>query len=287
MWFTILALVFVLAIISWCRQRLRATELLKVKEHFDEGNDLVIFVIAHPDDESMFFSPAIRALLQCRIRVQVLCLSKGNFEGLGNIRVIELRESCQTLGLTDKPTVRDVLEDGPFPWDPMIVANEIKLYIEQLNPHSPQKQTHICTFDRHGVSGHPNHISIAKGVQLLLNPTKGHSELLKSDYDTDKVSGKPCNHKNLKIKLIELESSPYKWTGFIAPLLETIRSSIRTRSNLPANSIEIVPTLSFAEYLEFGVGAMIKHQTQMVWFRYLYLAFSSHMHVNRLKIISK
>ena len=36
-----------------------------------------LFVIAHPDDETMFFSPIILALLAESCRVFVLCLSTG------------------------------------------------------------------------------------------------------------------------------------------------------------------------------------------------------------------
>ena len=37
----------------------------------------VLLVIAHPDDESMFFAPTLRNLSDQRINLTVLCLSKG------------------------------------------------------------------------------------------------------------------------------------------------------------------------------------------------------------------
>ena len=65
-----------------------------------------IFVIAHPDDESMFFVPTIRALIDERRRrkhrhghggnensnyvVWIVCLTTGNYDGLGVVRRDEL-----------------------------------------------------------------------------------------------------------------------------------------------------------------------------------------------------
>ena len=41
-----------------------------------DGGD-VLLVIAHPDDESMFFAPTLLSLATARIRTSVLCLSTG------------------------------------------------------------------------------------------------------------------------------------------------------------------------------------------------------------------
>lgn len=62
-----------------------------------------LLVVAHPDDECMFFSPSVLAAADCHI----LCLSKGtclqtigNRDGLGDIRARELRTSAEKLGVT-------------------------------------------------------------------------------------------------------------------------------------------------------------------------------------------
>jgi len=39
----------------------------------------VLLVIAHPDDEVMFFAPSILSLISHRIDLRVLCLSIGEF----------------------------------------------------------------------------------------------------------------------------------------------------------------------------------------------------------------
>lgn len=54
----------------------------------------VLFVVAHPDDESMFFTPMISQITKDpRYSVFLLCLSTGNADGLGNRRLFEVH-SC-------------------------------------------------------------------------------------------------------------------------------------------------------------------------------------------------
>jgi hypothetical protein len=71
----------------------------------------VLILIAHPDDECMFFSPTILALTQdLQKQVFVLSLSNGNFDGLGKIREKELIKSCERLGV---PAGRVEVMDHP------------------------------------------------------------------------------------------------------------------------------------------------------------------------------
>jgi N-acetylglucosaminylphosphatidylinositol deacetylase len=48
-----------------------------------------LIVIAHPDDEAMFFVPTIKYLRKYN-NISLLCLSNGNATGLGRIREKEL-----------------------------------------------------------------------------------------------------------------------------------------------------------------------------------------------------
>lgn len=57
----------------------------------------ICLLIAHPDDEAMFFGPCIRSLAQSGNRMFVLCLTRGDFYGLGRVRVDELKASCSKL----------------------------------------------------------------------------------------------------------------------------------------------------------------------------------------------
>ena len=60
-----------------------------------------LLVIAHPDDECMFFTPTLLGLQRQGVAVHVLCLSTGNFAGLGATRARELRASCTALGVAE------------------------------------------------------------------------------------------------------------------------------------------------------------------------------------------
>jgi len=64
-------------------------------------NTTIHLLIAHPDDEAMFFAPTLLALTSPALNntVSVLCLSNGNAENLGPIREKELVASCEILGV--------------------------------------------------------------------------------------------------------------------------------------------------------------------------------------------
>jgi N-acetylglucosaminylphosphatidylinositol deacetylase len=62
----------------------------------------ILVTVAHPDDECLFFSPAVLALGQRIDRgssISILVLSSGNHYGLGEQRRTELQGSCAQLGV--------------------------------------------------------------------------------------------------------------------------------------------------------------------------------------------
>lgn len=59
----------------------------------------LLLVIAHPDDEAMFFSPLLLSRRASGDDIYVLCLSTGNFEGIGETRCKELYKSCNVYGI--------------------------------------------------------------------------------------------------------------------------------------------------------------------------------------------
>lgn len=78
-------------------------------------NKRIILLIAHPDDESMFFSPTLQALTHPSLQnhLKILCMSTGDADGLGNTRRLELEAAALTLGLRRKEDVF-VLDDERF-----------------------------------------------------------------------------------------------------------------------------------------------------------------------------
>jgi N-acetylglucosaminylphosphatidylinositol deacetylase len=71
-----------------------------------KGINKILLVIAHPDDECMFFSPAIIQLSKTA-KVEVLCMSTGNHLGLGSIREMELQKSCKRLNVSKCYIIND------------------------------------------------------------------------------------------------------------------------------------------------------------------------------------
>jgi LmbE family N-acetylglucosaminyl deacetylase len=67
----------------------------------------VALVVAHPDDEAMFFTPTIASLRAQQCAIFVLCLSTGNFYGLGATRRREMQASCSDVLGVDHCTVLD------------------------------------------------------------------------------------------------------------------------------------------------------------------------------------
>ena len=61
----------------------------------------ICLLIAHPDDEAMFFAPTVLALTRPENgnHVKILCLSTGNADGRGEARRRELVKSAMLLGV--------------------------------------------------------------------------------------------------------------------------------------------------------------------------------------------
>jgi len=96
----------------------------------------VLFVTAHPDDETMFFLPTITRLLEAwgHDRVYLLCLSTGNFDGLGHKRTRELLDCCVgELGFRPGHVVcvdDPLMQDGPnVEWDVQHIAQILDTFV--------------------------------------------------------------------------------------------------------------------------------------------------------------
>ncbi|OIR58530.1 MAG: N-acetylglucosaminyl-phosphatidylinositol de-N-acetylase [Amphiamblys sp. WSBS2006] len=122
----------------------------------------VLFVIAHPDDEAMFFAPSMYNMKQ-ENTVFILCLTRGCDKK--NKREQELYRSAECAGIR-KENVFSVenkyIQDGmDAVWDTDSVLGEIDTVFERIG-----NITHVVTFDDKGVSCHPNHCTVSKCVGL-------------------------------------------------------------------------------------------------------------------------
>ena len=92
-------------------------------------------IIAHPDDEVMFFSPLLNALENNGSVVFVLCLSTGNFEGLGKQRIEELYASAalhhiprEMVTIIDHPHLQDGMETV---WPIDTISNIVQEFLQR------------------------------------------------------------------------------------------------------------------------------------------------------------
>ena len=125
----------------------------------------VLLIIAHPDDEIMFWTPTIKSLIANNIPMKILCLSNGNYDGLGELREKEFDNVSRALNFPDNqilniPELQDNIKQK---WEPKIVSEQIEEFLKYN-----QDIKIILTFDENGVTKHPNHISCYNGLQYYL-----------------------------------------------------------------------------------------------------------------------
>ena len=233
----------------------------------------VLLVIAHPDDEAMFFAPTLVHLKKNFIKVHILCLSTGNFNSLGKVREKELQRSGTFFGASsvyvmDHPQLQDGMGQS---WSGQLISELLARHINFLA--MPNHSTScsvtirtILTFDVHGVSQHPNHVDVHRGVVQWSNSYS--AKLNKRDDDAHPVV------KVLQLKTVWIG---HKYCGMLSILVSMLRSATTKikedrRGEMPFTIVTRSVMASFY--------AMRIHKSQMVWFRYLFVCCSSYSFVN-------
>lgn len=222
----------------------------------------LLLVTAHPDDELMFFGPTLFDELRARYRakssssVHILCLSNGNFYGDGNVRVAELNDACQFLlrciyGSDKQPEDAlkvTVIEDTHLPDSPTLDWQPEHIYGHVSDYIAKHNISKVVTFDGYGVSGHTNHIAIDRALQ----------------------------HLEPSVELWQLESVSLlrKYLSMFDMVFVLVEACLRRNWH-----VNIVSMFNFF----FLVQALRQHQSQMLWFRYLYSSTSRYMFINTLR----
>ena len=218
---------------------------------------IAVFVIAHPDDESMFFLPTICSLSNHATKCWLLCLSNGNYDGLGKTREIELHRVGGYLGL-DRVIIinHEELNDSPTRrWSKEVVAHVLE---ENL---SDADQVDIYTFDEGGVSGHINHVDTYLGVQYYLQQLGRQEKKTTRAFQLTTVSGPIQKYLPLR--------------HWIMLLLTLLGLMVRTA---PTPSSTYCCTL-YTPWVNWK--CMAGHTSQFVWYRRLFVAFSCYTYENR------
>ncbi|VVA34549.1 PREDICTED: N-acetylglucosaminyl-phosphatidylinositol [Prunus dulcis] len=256
-WFLIISSVIVLWVASLCKilhgsySPPKGTFLNNLKDGGSVNKRNVLLVVAHPDDESMFFTPTINYLTMRGHNIHILCLSIGDADGKGITRKEELYQASailkvphQQVKVLDHPDLQDGF--GKV-WDHNILAMIIE---EEINSYGIDL---IITFDNYGVSGHCNHRDVHYGVMKLLHASSQR-----------------------KIEAWELVSTNVfrKYSGPVDIWLSSLYP-MQCSHELLHCLLNEQPRKSFR--------AMAQHSSQWVWFRKLFVGFSSYTYVNTLR----
>ncbi|KAF2718886.1 LmbE-like protein [Polychaeton citri CBS 116435] len=146
------------------------------------SNKKIALVIAHPDDEAMFFSPTLLALTRPDLKnhVVIICFSTGDADGLGSTRLLELKKSALMLGLRSEDDVVVIDDPSKFAdgmnqdWDINEVNSVLGSYFAPNMGKSKASEAPtalvdaVITFDGQGVSGHPNHRALYHGARAFM-----------------------------------------------------------------------------------------------------------------------
>ncbi|KAB5581193.1 putative deacetylase LmbE-like domain-containing protein [Coniochaeta sp. 2T2.1] len=247
-------------------------------------NKKICLLIAHPDDEAMFFAPTLLALTRPELGnyVKVLCLSSGDAHGLGETRKKELIKSCMMLGLRKEDDVW-IEEDPNFQDSTTLTWDAAKISTLLCIPFAPDLATNrhsdiptasidvLITFDRHGVSGHPNHTSLYYGARgFVSNLMRGRS-------------GWAC-----PVDLYTLTTVPLlrKYMGFFDIVATLVVWALRTplRDRARPGGLVFVCGLGAGGISTAWRAMTDAHKSQMVWFRYGWITFSRYMVINDLQL---
>ncbi|KOG97610.1 N-acetylglucosaminylphosphatidylinositol deacetylase [Saccharomyces eubayanus] len=251
------------------------------------SNSQINLVIAHPDDEVMFFSPVIsqlHAYFPDTVPFNILCLSKGDAEGLGDTRAKELNDSAVLLLRNERPVSVQVMnfEDGmDEEWDIDSITSTLSRTIDVNNEELNQI---IVTFDSYGVSNHINHKSCHIAVETFMN-----------DYVRSKAKE---NGKNAHIAALYLRSYKnnifLKYNSFIWEILKMLYSTVspfgKSIQPLPPSTATEKDSLllmnTHSQYILAYAAMLNAHKSQVVWFRYGWWILSRFVFVNEFDVFT-
>lgn len=220
----------------------------RVQSNFASSKNVAL-VIAHPDDEVMFFAPTIHNVLKF-ISVDkflILSITSGNYNGIGNTRRNELKLCCKELCIKEENVLfleeNHFLDDPSHKWDIQQLKLELEANLKKNNVDM------VITFGEYGVSGHSNHQDTHTVMKSL---------------------------QNLKVFFLEDVNILRKYSSIFDVLFTCIIAGVLQRKLVLISS----PWEVYKTYC-----GMKCHQSQFVWFRKLYFLFSRYIMVNQLSTV--
>ena len=270
----------------------------------------ILLLTAHPDDEVMFFAPTILALTEpdAGNHLKILCLSRGNQVGLGDIRETELKESCKRLGLREEDAMcleDSQLQDGFHSWDGTYVRDMLLRFFTQDDGKVPTIDA-VLTFDAHGVSDHPNHRSLfeaAKAFADALHTRVGGAgwEVPVAVYSLTSVNMLRKYSSAMDViasvgaSMLHVLTRKDKSKPGFKSLQGRMDKQKERRAVGEGEGGRLVEMGKLPTHLLFvsgwgdwikSLGAMTKgHKSQMLWFRWAWISLSRYLWVNDLRRI--
>ncbi|KAH6758553.1 N-acetylglucosaminylphosphatidylinositol de-N-acetylase family protein [Perilla frutescens var. frutescens] len=255
-WTAIISSVLVLWFASLCKifhESLSSSKAAFLNDGAHPRRKNVLLVIAHPDDESMFFAPVINYLISRDHNLRIMCMSTGNADGMGCIRKEELylasavlKIPAQQVKTLDHPDLQDGF-GKVWNWNLLasIIEEETRTHFVDLRPPFGSICANIITFDNYGISGHCNHCDVHQGVRKLLQDASG---------------------RHLEAWEIVSPNILRKYIGPVDIWLSILFSRLK-KDGQSYCLLNLDLRKSYA--------AMAQHSSQWVWFRKLFVTFSS------------
>jgi len=277
-WFTLLAIPLV-AITAWLYTvNIARSRFPKLR------NKRICLLIAHPDDEAMFFAPTLLALTSPDLgnHVKILCLSSGDADGLGETRKKELVKSGMALGLRKEDDVF-VVESPDFPdsmttaWDKQKIATLLSSAFAP-NLSNPMKNKSadaptatidvLITFDASGVSSHPNHISLFHGARHFISSL---------------IHNRPGWGSPVDLYSLSTVNVVRKYTSFFDSIISLV-VIIASKKQMNEHPSPLLFLSGVQEVRAAQTAMTSAHKSQMRWFRWGWIGLSRYMVVNDLRL---
>ena len=239
-----------------------------------------VLVIAHPDDESMFFLPTIKSLINSGETVWLLCLTTGDYDGLGVQRQQELYKAGNLLGI-DKVIIKDEMKDHPSNrWPIKKVSSLIQTtLLAEENSGKKQTSSHrqrfvLITFDSLGVSGHCNHVDTFLGVCDVVQNTFNNNNNNKEGIPIVQEAWTLESERNIIRKYFPIQS----WILALLSIFNSKNSNVI--QTLHQDNVDRRVFRWNEPILNWR--AMATHESQFVWYRRLFVIFSCYTYINKL-----